>query len=199
MRHWLLALVLCAGACGLSIAYLDFPLALFLDAHVRHTEFWIWLRIGLYPFVLIVPAALFSLLGCGVWRIAGRELRQWTEIPLLCSWAAMWAVAAEHILKQIFGRGWPDPTFVRDHLYGFHFLHGETHWDSFPSGTAAVSVAVLAVLWDRKPGWQIGSLLIVILLLAAVILGNYHWLSDVIAGVYLGALIGRATPSLLDR
>lgn len=197
LRRWLAALLMCAAATGLCIAYVDVPCALFLDAHVRHTEFWVWLNLVLYPFVLMVPVALFFLFGCGLWVISGRRLAPVTEDPLLCSWAAMWAIAAEHIFKQIFGRGWPDPTFVRDHLYGFHLLRGETHWNSFPSGTATISVAILAVLWIRKPGWRIGGVLVVMLLLVAVIVGNYHWVSDVIAGVYLGALIGRLSPRLL--
>ena len=197
LRSWIIWFLISAAATGISVAYVDRPLALFLDANVRHTEFWSWLSPALYPFVLLVPVALFFLLGCGLWLISGRKLPEWTDTPLACSWAAMWATAAEHIFKQIFGRGWPDPTFVRDHLQGFHFLHGETHWDSFPSGTATISFAILLVLWVRKPNWRIASVAIVTLLLIAVVVGNYHWFSDLIAGVYLGALIGRSTESSL--
>jgi membrane-associated phospholipid phosphatase len=197
LRYWLLALILCAVATGLTITYLDIPVALFLDAHVRHTQFWVWLNLALYPLLLVVIGALFFLFGCGFWLVSGRALRPWTELPLLCSWTTMWAVAAEHIFKQIFGRGWPDPTFVRDHLTGFHFLHGETYWNSFPSGTAAISFAILVVLWMVRPAWRAGSSIIVVLILAAVIVGNYHWLSDLIAGAFLGLSIGWCTVKLL--
>jgi len=189
-RCWLWALALCVVAVGLCIAYVDRPLAEWLDAHVRHTEFWEALNLALYPFLLVVVAALFFLLGCGISLIAGRPLRPWTAIPILCSWSAMWAIASEIILKRIFGRGWVDPTFVRDHQYGFHFLHGETHWDAFPSGTAAVSFAILSVLWILKPRWRAAGTVTVILLSIAVVIGNYHWLSDVIAGGFLGVTIG---------
>lgn len=107
----------------------------------------------------------------------------------------MWAVASEIILKRIFGRGWTDPTFVREH--GFHFLHGETHWDAFPSGTATVSFAILAVLWILRPRWRVAGTAAVVLLSAAVVIGNYHWLSDVIAGGFLGVTIGWGTVALL--
>jgi membrane-associated phospholipid phosphatase len=191
------ALVLSAAAIGLSIAYLDVPVAVFLDTHLRHTQFWVGLNFALHPLPLLVIGALFFLLGCGVWLIAGRSLRLSAEVPLLCSWATIWAVAAEHIGKRIFGRGWPDPTFVREHLSGFHFLHGETHWNSFPSGTALISFAVLAVLWMVRPRWRTGSSIIAAVILAAVVLGNYHWLSDLIAGAFLGACIGCCTVKLL--
>lgn len=195
--HWLLALALCVVAVGLCMVYVDRPLAEWLDAHVRPTELWAALNLALYPFLLVVPAALFFLLGCGISLIAGRSLRPWTAIPLLCSWSTMWAVASEIILKRIFGRGWVDPTFVHDHLYSFRFLHGENHWDAFPSGTAAVSFAILAVLWILKPRWRAASAAIVVLLSVAVVIGNYHWLSDVIAGGFLGATIGWGTVALL--
>jgi membrane-associated phospholipid phosphatase len=194
---WLWALALCVVAVGLCIAYVDRPLAQWLDAHVRHTEFWTALNLALYPALLVVVAALFFLLGCGVSLISGHPLPPWTAIPSRCSWSTMWAVASEIILKRIFGRGWADPVFVRDHLYGFHFLHGETHWDAFPSGTATVSFAILAVLWIRKPRWRTAGTAIVVLLSAAVVIGNYHWLSDVIAGAFLGVTIGWGTVALL--
>jgi membrane-associated phospholipid phosphatase len=195
-RYWLCALALCAVAVGLCIVYVDRPLAEFLDAHVRHAELWVWLNRALRPFPLVV-VALFFLLGCGIWLISGRQLSPWAESPILFSWSVMWAVAAEIICKRIFGRGWPDPTFVRDHLYGFHFLHGQTYWDSFPSGTAMISLAMLSVLWILRPRWRAAGLVIVVLLWTVVILGNYHWLSDMIAAGFLGVTVGWSTVRLL--
>jgi membrane-associated phospholipid phosphatase len=194
---WVLALILCAIAVVLSIAYVDRPVALWLDAHVRHTEFWIGLNRALYPFLLVVIAAFLFLLGCGVWRITGGSLPTWISVPLLCSWATIWALAAtDAILKPIFGRGRVDPTFVRDHLSGFHFLHGETYWDAFPSGTATVAFAILAVLWLLKPRLRAASAVLAVLLSIAVVIGNYHWLSDVIAGAFLGVTVGWSTVEL---
>jgi len=196
-RYWLLALVLSVAAVGLCIGYVDRPLAEFLERHVRHTEFWVGLEIALRPFALVVVAALVFLFGCGVWLIAGRQLRPWTGMPLLYSWATIWAVASEIIFKRIFGRGWPDPTLVREHLYGFHVLHGQTHWDSFPSGTSTVSVAMLSVLWILQPRWRAPGLVVTVLLSAVVVVGNFHWLSDVLAGAFLGVTVGWSTVRLL--
>jgi hypothetical protein len=111
-RYWLLALVLCAIAVEVCIAYVDRALAEFIEAHLRHTELSIWLDRMLRPLDLVVVIALFFLLGCGIWVVSSRELRPWTETPLLCAWSAIWAVAADIILKHIFGRAWPDPTYV---------------------------------------------------------------------------------------
>jgi membrane-associated phospholipid phosphatase len=196
-RLWVLMLALCAVTVVGCVFFVDRQLTEFLEGHVRHTEFWVWLERGLRPFALVVVAALAFLFGCGVWLISGRRLRPWTETPLLYSWTVIWSVAVEIILKRMFGRGWPDPTFVYNHLYGFHFLHGETHWDSFPSGTTTVSFAMLSVLWILKPRWRTAGLAIVVVLSAAVVVGNFHWLSDAIAGAFLGVTVGWSTVRLL--
>lgn len=195
-RRWLCALLLTTAAVGVSIGFVDRPLAQFLEEQVRHTQFWVWLAVALRPIALVAVAALFFVLGCGLVRISGRRLRSWTELPLLLSWATIFAVATEIIVKRIFGRSGPDPTFVRDHLYGFHFLHGQTYWDAFPSGTALVSMALVSVLWMAQPRWRLPSLLIALLLLIAVIIGNFHWLSDVVAGAFLGVTVGWSTVRL---
>lgn len=192
-RYWLLALAVCAIAVAFCIAFVDRPLALFFDAHVRHTELWLWLDLGLRPFPLTIPVAVVFVFACSVWLISGHQLRSWAETPFFCSCSAISAGAVVLILKHIFGRGWPDPTFIHDHLYGFHLLHGEKHWNAFPSGTAAVSVAILAVLWILRSRWRLSGLAIAILLIVAVVVTNYHWLSDVIAGAFLGWSIGGLT------
>jgi len=97
------------------------------------------------------------------------------------------------ILKPIFGRGPVDPTFVRNHPYGFHFLRGETYWDAFPSGTATLAFSILAVVWMLKPRSRVAGSLFATLLSIAVVVGNYHRLSDVIAGAFLGVTVGGAT------
>ena len=195
-RSWLLALVATVIVTIGCVAWVDRPVADFVEQHLRHTTFWTVLTIALLPISLVVFAALLFLLGCGAWMLSGRQLARWTRVPLLGSWATMWAIAAEIICKRILGRGWPDPTYTQEHLYGFHWLHGTPHWDSLPSGTAAISCAILAVLWTQTPRWRAGGFVIVALLNLAVIVTNYHWVSDVIAGAFLGFSIGCMTVRL---
>jgi membrane-associated phospholipid phosphatase len=197
LRRWLLTFAAMVVLVLLCMAYVDRPMAEFLERHVRHTEARIWVRRALAPFDLFVVAALFFLLGCGAWIISGRTLSSWARTPLLCSWAAMWAVAADIIFKHIFGRSWVEPTYIQDHLYGFHFLHGGAHWESFPSGTAAISSAIISALWNETPRLRMIGALIVVMLGVGVVINNFHWVSDVIAGAFLGALIGRITVRMM--
>jgi membrane-associated phospholipid phosphatase len=192
-RNWLFALAVTTIAVVLCIVYVDRPVAEFCDAHVRRTSAWIWLGRGLAPFNFIVVIALLFLLACGAWVKSGRPLHSFTRTPLLCSWAAMWATAAQLIFKQIFGRAWPDPTYIHDHLYGFRLLHASPRWDSFPSGTATISAAIAAVLWIVAPRWRVLGALTVALLCVAVVITNHHWVGDVVAGAFLGTSIGVMT------
>lgn len=185
----------------MCVAYVDRPIAEFFDAHFRHTEWWRYLDNFLAPLVWVVVAALFFLLGAGGWVISGRKLAAWTTTPLLCSWSAIWGLAAQTIFKEIFGRAWPDPTYVQNHLYGFHFLHGGPHWSSFPSGTAVITTAIVSVVWIRRPRirtrhLRTSAVLLAVALLSSVIVTNGHWVSDVIAGSFLGVSIGWMTVKL---
>ena len=195
-RNWLLAFAATAIAVVGCIAYIDRRVAEFFDGHLRHTTTWVWLDRALAPLDLAVVTALLFLLGCGTWVMSGRLLSSWTRKPLLCSWAAMWATTADIILKRIFGRASPDPTYIQNHLYGFRLLHGGPHWQSFPSGTAAISAGIVAVLWIVMPRWRATGAFTVALLCVAVVITNYHWVGDVIAGTFLGTSIGWMTVQL---
>jgi membrane-associated phospholipid phosphatase len=195
-RRWLLLLALCAIAVVGSVYYADRPVAEFFNAHVRHTELWSWLNRLLAPFEAVPVAALLFLLGLGCWRGSGRQLAVWTLEPLLCSWSAVWALASEFVFKEVFGRGWPDPTYIENHLYGFRLLHAGAHWTSFPSGTATISSAIAATVWVVAPRIRLPGVLLAALLCGAVVVTNGHWLSDVIAGAFLGASIGWMTTLL---
>jgi membrane-associated phospholipid phosphatase len=197
-RRWLLTLALSVIAVLVSVSYVDRPAAEFFNAYVRHTALWGWLDRLLAPFVLIPVVALLFLFSTGCWLLSGRQPGTWTLKPLLCSWSAIWALAAEFVAKRVFGRAWPDPGYVENHLYGFRFLRGTPQWNSFPSGTATISAAIVATVWLVAPRLRLPGVFLAVLLCCGVVVTNGHWLSDVIAGAFLGASIGWMTVRLLD-
>jgi membrane-associated phospholipid phosphatase len=197
LRNWLLTFAATVIAVTVCVIFLDRPVAEFVEQHVRHTLMWIWITRALAPVASVVVVAFVFIFGCGIWLLSGRSLPSWTQKPLLGSWAAMWATAAETILKRILGRGVADPAYIHNHLWGFRFLRGaEPLWASFPSGTATIAAAIASVLWITNRRWRAMSVLAVFLLCAAVVITNYHWLADVIAGAFLGATIGWMTVHL---
>lgn len=192
-RRWLFVLVLCAIAVVVCVCFIDRPAAELFNAHFRNTVVSAWIKSLLAPLVLVPVAALLFLLSAGCWLLSGRQLSTWTQVPLLCSWSTIWALAAEFISKKIFGRGWPDPTYIENHLYGFRFIHGGPHWSSFPSGTATISAAIAATIWFAAPRLRLPILFLTVLICCGVVATNGHWISDVLAGAFLGASIGWMT------
>ncbi len=190
---WLAGLVVCVVTVVLCYLYVDRPVAEYFEATVRYTETWQWLSHLLTLFPLTVGAAMVFLFYAGCKVMARQRLPFWSGTPLACSWAAMWALATERILKGIFGRPGPEPLYLHHNVYGFEGPRGNLRWDSFPSGTALVITAVAAVVWILQPKWRWAGTLMSVILMCAVIAANWHWVSDVVAGAYLGATIGWMT------
>lgn len=59
---------------------------------------------------------------------------------------------------------------------------------AFPSGHAAVSLAVCALLWRYDRAWLPAFASATLLLLAATVYGGYHYLIDLAAGAVFGAV-----------
>lgn len=94
-----------------------------------------------------------------------------------------------HLLKTVFTQERPDRETARGHLHGVPFS-GKPE-DAFPSGHAIhvgaiASAATVLAPRERNVVWAIGGGLVLtrVLLLA-------HWVSDVVAGLAIGALTER--------
>jgi hypothetical protein len=104
------------------------------------------------------------------------------------------ASALPHLLKMIFDQERPDRTTVRGHWRGVPF--SGKRLDAFPSGHA-VHIGALASAASTLPAkqrnivWATGAGLVLtrIILLA-------HWVSDVAAGLAIGALTERLLRSV---
>ena len=97
---------------------------------------------------------------------------------------------------MLFGRPWPEawtsrtPSWIGNHAYGFHFLHGSSALGSFPSGHMAQAAAIAAVVWLRMPRIRWLGVVLATLVAAALWGADYHFVADIIAGAFLGATCG---------
>lgn len=94
-----------------------------------------------------------------------------------------------HALKRVFEQERPDRLTIRGHLHGVPISGKPT--DAFPSGHAIHVGAIASAATTLPPSkrnlvWSIGAVLVTtrIVLLA-------HWVSDVVAGLAVGALTER--------
>ncbi len=83
----------------------------------------------------------------------------------------------------------PDFTFIENLNYQLSMtLQDSTHYTSFPSGHTTTSVTVFTFMMILFPKQYYIWLPITLVALAARILANDHFISDVLAGVLLGTL-----------
>ena len=199
LQRWLLALLLTAGAVTICYLWIDRPIALFVHAHSAQRE--TFARLTYLP-DLLIPLAAVAFVGFGLWALAGRPLSNIVTAGALCSISLIVAETIKSQLKFAFGRLWPDtwmqnnPSFIHDGAYGFNLFHGGAGYASFPSGHTAATCAVVSVLWIMVPKWRPLYALAVLAVAAGLVGANYHFLSDVIAGGFVGASTGWMTVAL---
>jgi membrane-associated phospholipid phosphatase len=193
LRNWSLGFLGAAVAITVSYLWLDQPIA-----HLAHAElqrFHLFEKLTLIPAAL-VPLAVVAFVVLGLRGLTGRQLSRFQTVMLLSGVSLAVAIIIKDQLKFAFGRPWPEtwirnnPSFIRDGLYGFQPFHGGAGYASFPSGHATMICTVMTVLWICYPRFRA----VYALCMAAVAIGlvgaNFHFLSDVIAGGFLGMTVG---------
>jgi membrane-associated phospholipid phosphatase len=189
-RFWA-AFALAAAATLLCYFAFDRPMSHFAHDHLGQPFFVTMQRI---PDVLAPLAALCVLVGMAM-ILSGRTLLRWQLVALSFGLSLLATSGLKDYLKYAFGRTWPDtwtqnnPSLIRDGAFGFNPFHGGSGYASFPSGHTAVVCAGMTVLWVCWPRFRP----LYALLVAATVIGllgaNYHFLSDIVAGGFLGTCV----------
>ena len=193
LRIWCIGLAITAAGVIASDLWLDQPLALFVHRTVADKTIFVWLQ--RLPVVFFLLSSLI-LAWCGLWTLMERPLSRVQSIGLACSITFIATNLITNQLKYAFGRTWPEtwiennPSLIQNGVFGFNPFHGGLGFASFPSGHVAAVCAVMAVLW-----WSYARLRpIYVACIAAVAVSligaNYHFLSDILAGIFVGLSAG---------
>jgi membrane-associated phospholipid phosphatase len=192
-RKWGISFVATVAAVVVSFLWLDRPIALFV--HEQLTQFDLFELLTRIPEVT-TPVIIAAFVALGFRAITLHPLTRFQTVLVLDAATLAVAQAVKDQLKYAFGRTWPEtwvrnnPSFIHDGVYGFFPFHGGPGWASFPSGHTTAICAVMSVLWICYPRFRV----IYALSIAAVAIGlvgaNFHFLSDVIAGGFLGVSAG---------
>ncbi len=92
------------------------------------------------------------------------------------------------ILKPVFGRARPNLLFEQ-HLFGFTWSGPHADRWSFPSGHSVTIMALAAALYAiYPPAWPAYAALALAVMASRVVI-DAHYLSDVVAGGYLGFIV----------
>jgi membrane-associated phospholipid phosphatase len=192
-RKWTISLVTTAIAVSVSYLWLDIPIATFAHNATMPTP--VFFALTLLPEPLL-PASLLALFALGLWALSGQPLSRPLRVGLLCSVSLIVAEAAKNELKYIFGRTWPEtwingnPSLLHDGVFGFNFFHGGQGYASFPSGHTTAVCAVVSVLWICYPRFRVLYAAAVAAVVIGLVGADFHFLSDIIAGGFVGTTTG---------
>jgi membrane-associated phospholipid phosphatase len=201
LRQWLLALALAALAVVICFNWFDRPLALFVHGQLPHGPRKVAEPLTYIPNPLIWIAAI-GFVVLGLVGLKGRSLSKMQSVLLVCSVSLIVAETIKNELKFVFGRTWPEtwyqdnPSFISDGVYGFNWFHGGQGYASFPSGHMAAICAVVSVCWIYYPQLRAIYSIIILTVLVGLLGADLHFLSDCIAGAFLGASIGLMASNL---
>jgi membrane-associated phospholipid phosphatase len=193
LRRSLLAALVCVGLVTVCYLFVDRPVASFVHQHKLASHAALkWLT---YP-PPIVQAWTPVVLAVLVVRRAFGTFRRWEVVLVAACVSMILADQFRESLSYAFGRYWPEtwidnnPSYIQNGAYGFHPFHAGSAYGSFPSGHMARVLGFAAVVWIAYPRWR-WACVIAALATAAGLLGmNYHFVSDVIAGSFVGSIVG---------
>ena len=185
LRIWLLALAACAAVVAFSFAHLDAPVAHYfaeLNLFLRHMK-------GAVGGGLLVSGESVVLIGVVLVRLVRGRISVFSETLAIACLTSIGAYGVnDYVLKVFFGV--PSPSNVlHGARHAFHFWMGSES-SSFPSGHMVLAAAFAGVFMRlyRASIWALSLLL----LLAAglLIAGDWHFLSDIVAGTFFGLSAG---------
>jgi membrane-associated phospholipid phosphatase len=196
--RWLIGALLLAPLMLLCIRYLDIPVALFVKSHLYKNSHWSRLTTNL-PDLLLVLVLVITLSALSLYLVRSRKgiYDRLTCFAKEVAWTAPLSYLAKSSLKFVFGRVNTRCWLKEPGLYGFHWFQRRVGCEGFPSGHMIVVVALLAAGWRCYPKSRPVCLTVAVLLGVALVATNYHFVSDVIAGAYVGALVEAVVFALL--
>jgi membrane-associated phospholipid phosphatase len=185
-QAWFASLLSTMFAVGVSVTWLDKPLAYFV--HRTFGQFWVLGSFTGAP-SFFSPLATIILLVFIARRILFRPFGNVDITLILCELSVISAKLIVPPLKSVFGRTWPlynRPSLILDGAYGFNFFYSGQEFESFPSGHMASICALTVVFWICYPKFRPICAACISAMGAGLIVGNYHFLGDVIAGGFVG-------------
>jgi membrane-associated phospholipid phosphatase len=195
-RHLLHRSLIATGSCVVVVVicyfWVDRSVAFFVrNHHINTVALFRWLT---YPPPEIQNWSALMLTILMIRRAWGPLLR-WQKVLFVACISLIVADTFRISLGDVFGRYWPEtwthdnPSLIGTGTYGFHPFQRGDDVGSFPSGHACRILGFAGVWIIAMPGTRVIAVVLSLPMLVSLVAMNYHFVSDVIAGSVLGALI----------
>jgi len=192
LRHSLIVTSSCIFAVVICYFWVDRTVTFFVsDHHINDIAVFRWLT---YP-----PPELQNwsalMLTVLIIRRAWGPFQRWQKVLFVACVSVIIADDFRISLGDVFGRYWPEtwthdnPSLIGTGTYGFHPFQRGDDVGSFPSGHACRILGFAGVWMIAIPVTRVIAIVLSVPMLVSLVAMNYHFVSDVIAGSVLGALI----------
>lgn len=184
-KRWFVALLVCSAVVILCVLFVDRPVAQLAHALLPDRDA---LKLPLNIVLLFVPLGAFALFAGGVVLLAGHDLPRWMMVTMLAGLSVMWALASNYFLLQpFFGRIAITTYLLHPAHYGFVPFHGHSG-RGFPSGHTVITASFLLVFWHFYPRARALIGVVIAAVMAGLVVATWHFVSDVVGGLFVGAL-----------
>jgi membrane-associated phospholipid phosphatase len=181
----------------LSIHLLDLPLAAWIAARQwAHAVHAIASKVPELSYVVVILTGLSWVVY--FYLVRENTLRTSRAFCLVTGTTLPLSFGVKTVLKWIFGRTETRTWLKNLSPDGFHWFAGKQGYFSFPSGHMLVLTPLFLALWHFYPRYRAYSVAAWCCLGAALIATDAHYLSDVLAGAYFGALVYLATTRTIE-
>jgi len=202
IAKWTAALLICGACVTISYFFIDRSFAYFAHDELLGYRATFDL-VGRLPNVL-GPLVIGCTLIFAVRAVLGRPTTEIQTSIVLSALSLALSAILENWLKFTFGRTWPEtwvldnPSLIRDGVHNFNPFHDGPGFAAFPSGHMVAISAIISTFWFLHPRLR----WICAICIATVFIGelgaNYHFVSDLIAGGFVGFSVGLMIISLWE-
>jgi len=178
------------------VQFVDYPLALAV-ARLHLAQSTLQGPAVQLPVMIVLAAAGVA---AGVtYLVRKKPIPKWATAAMLAGLSLLGSVVlVAFVLKPLFGRAGPG-EFLAHCDTGFFWFDRNGEHRSFPSGHSSQAAALLSVLWLLYPRWRWAYAGAFVVLAAALIVGEWHFLGDILAGGLIGAAGGTLAVQLWEK
>jgi membrane-associated phospholipid phosphatase len=186
--------VICAVLIIAGCLYLDIRLAQFVTEMVGF-GFLSSARVSELPDFLFLTVCITTV---GSWTgriyLSRKPVESWNLSFLeYIGYAVPLAFILKQLLKDLFGKTNARFWLLHPDQFGFHWFHGGGDFSAFPSGHMTVFAVLLLGISRYFPKLRPTCSGLLLVLALALIITQYHFFSDIVAGLYLGLIVDSLT------
>ncbi len=186
----IIGFVIAVPLCVLSYLLLDQRIATLVQEFILSHGALRKVASNIPDFLLLIVLAITAYSWSSYFFLLSKGMRsRHARFAQLCGVSIPLSYLAKSLLQSAFGRVNPKVWLTHHELSGIHLFPAQSMSYGFPSGHMTVFTTLAVVLCYIYPSHKRLYLAALAVLGVALVVTNYHFLSDVIFGAYLGLLI----------